>query len=160
MNSLIPDCGSSLNRSVFTYENNDDSLQVTDHICTANLSLDSNSNSLSHSINSRTKTVKIPGKRQKHVRKACIHCKKAHLACDEARPCKRCLHLGKTDCIDVEHKRRGRPRSSPEKKRVAQMSVPQEYMICGTNNFVDGSVYSIETSGTLNLPEIELDKAE
>ncbi len=51
----------------------------------------------------------------KHVGIACTHCKKAHLACDNSRPCKRCTRLGKTDCIDVEHKRRGRPRTSPEK---------------------------------------------
>jgi hypothetical protein len=56
-------------------------------------------------------------KRQKHVGRACVHCKKAHLACDESRPCKRCLHLGKTDCVDVEHKRRGRPKISPEKRK-------------------------------------------
>lgn len=59
---------------------------------------------------------KDANKRQKHVKKACVHCKKAHLACDEERPCRRCVHLGKTDCVDVEHKRRGRPRSSPEKR--------------------------------------------
>ncbi|KAJ3329622.1 hypothetical protein HDU91_003817, partial [Kappamyces sp. JEL0680] len=52
--------------------------------------------------------------RPKHVGKACVHCKKAHLACDHGRPCKRCIHLGKTDCVDVEHKRRGRPRTIPD----------------------------------------------
>ncbi|KAI9199870.1 uncharacterized protein BJ171DRAFT_199367 [Polychytrium aggregatum] len=53
----------------------------------------------------------VAPKRQRHVGKACIHCKKAHLACDSGRPCRRCKHMGKTDCIDVEHKKRGRPRS-------------------------------------------------
>ncbi|KAJ3031339.1 hypothetical protein HDV00_008376 [Rhizophlyctis rosea] len=48
----------------------------------------------------------------RHVNRACTHCKKAHLACDAARPCKRCAHSGRADCVDVEHKRRGRPRSS------------------------------------------------
>ena len=158
MNGLIPDSG-SLNHSVFNYEGSNGAvLHAPDHICTANLSLDSCSNSHSHSIVSRSKSTKIPGKRQKHVRKACIHCKKAHLACDEARPCKRCVHLGKTDCIDVEHKRRGRPRSSPEKKRVSQISMSQDYLLCGTDSFVDGTVYSIEPQ--LNLSEIELDKAK
>jgi len=57
----------------------------------------------------------LAAKRAKHVGKACIHCKKAHLACDSARPCKRCFHLGKLDCVDVEHKRRGRPRNAPDK---------------------------------------------
>lgn len=56
-------------------------------------------------------------KKHKHVGRACIHCKKAHLACDNARPCKRCVHLGKHDCVDVEHKRRGRPRSNFDKRR-------------------------------------------
>ena len=64
-------------------------------------------------------------KRHKHVRKACVHCKKAHLACDEGRPCRRCIHLGKTDCVDVEHKRRGRPRTSPEKKKM-QMDMKRQ----------------------------------
>ncbi|TPX35708.1 hypothetical protein SmJEL517_g01886 [Synchytrium microbalum] len=56
-------------------------------------------------------------KRQKHVGKACVHCKKAHLACDDARPCRRCAHMGRLDCVDVEHKRRGRPRNSGTKNR-------------------------------------------
>ncbi|KAG0226325.1 hypothetical protein BGW42_003760 [Actinomortierella wolfii] len=46
-----------------------------------------------------------------HVPSACINCKKAHLACDISRPCKRCISVGKDDtCRDVEHKKRGRPK--------------------------------------------------
>ncbi|SAM02569.1 hypothetical protein [Absidia glauca] len=46
-----------------------------------------------------------------HVRTACINCKKAHLACDAERPCKRCISVGKTDsCYDIQHKKRGRPK--------------------------------------------------
>ncbi|KAF9974008.1 hypothetical protein BGZ73_002705 [Actinomortierella ambigua] len=46
-----------------------------------------------------------------HVPSACINCKKAHLACDISRPCKRCVSVGKDDtCRDVEHKKRGRPK--------------------------------------------------
>ncbi|KAI7829457.1 hypothetical protein BC939DRAFT_27238 [Gamsiella multidivaricata] len=46
-----------------------------------------------------------------HVPSACINCKKAHLACDLSRPCKRCISVGKDDtCRDVEHKKRGRPK--------------------------------------------------
>ncbi|ORX92520.1 hypothetical protein K493DRAFT_303261 [Basidiobolus meristosporus CBS 931.73] len=61
--------------------------------------------------------------KKKNVGRACVHCKKAHLACDESRPCKRCVHLGKSFCIDVEHKRRGRPKLSTNKKNGA---VPME----------------------------------
>ncbi|KAI8082977.1 uncharacterized protein BX664DRAFT_388095 [Halteromyces radiatus] len=46
-----------------------------------------------------------------HVRTACVNCKKAHLACDAERPCKRCISVGKTDsCYDIQHKKRGRPK--------------------------------------------------
>ncbi|EST07030.2 PAS domain protein [Kalmanozyma brasiliensis GHG001] len=46
-----------------------------------------------------------------HVPSACLNCKRAHLACDVGRPCRRCINLGKSDtCIDVQHKKRGRPR--------------------------------------------------
>ncbi|CAI4210617.1 unnamed protein product [Parascedosporium putredinis] len=37
--------------------------------------------------------------------------RQAHLRCDAQRPCSRCLMNGKEDsCIDVQHKKRGRPR--------------------------------------------------
>ncbi|CED82032.1 Zn(2)-C6 fungal-type DNA-binding domain [Phaffia rhodozyma] len=42
---------------------------------------------------------------------ACRPCKKAHLACDDSRPCKRCVTLSKVDlCVDVVQKKRGRPK--------------------------------------------------
>lgn len=158
MGSIMPDTGHSLNHSVFNYDGNGgESLHGTDHISTANLSLEQSSTQHSHNTISRSKSTKLLGKRQKHVRKACIHCKKAHLACDEGRPCKRCLHLGKPDCIDVEHKRRGRPRSSPEKKRTAQIPTSQEYMAA---HFGESNLYPAGTQGMLSLSGIELDKTE
>jgi hypothetical protein len=36
-----------------------------------------------------------------HVARACQNCKKAHLSCDEARPCARCVASGKQVCIPV-----------------------------------------------------------
>ncbi|KAM5488505.1 hypothetical protein McanCB56680_000388 [Microsporum canis] len=45
-----------------------------------------------------------------HVASACVNCKRKHLGCDSARPCRRCVVAGKEDsCVDVTHKRRGRP---------------------------------------------------
>jgi hypothetical protein len=155
---LLSDAGNPLSHSVFNYDSNGgESMHCNDHISTANLSIEQSSNQHTHNIISRSKSTKTLGKRQKHVRKACIHCKKAHLACDEARPCKRCLHLGKPDCIDVEHKRRGRPRSSPEKKRPAQISTPQEYTEA---HFGGNNLYPPGTQGVLSLSGIELDKTE
>ncbi|TYJ53250.1 hypothetical protein B9479_006117 [Cryptococcus floricola] len=46
-----------------------------------------------------------------NVSSACGPCKRAHLACDVGRPCKRCINMGKQDqCEDVPHKKRGRPK--------------------------------------------------
>ncbi|RHZ47593.1 putative C6 transcription factor [Aspergillus thermomutatus] len=72
-----------------------------------------------------------------HVASACVNCKKKHLGCDSARPCRRCVLSGKevshsilvhimlgdigfvakismllkkkATCVDVTHKKRGRP---------------------------------------------------
>lgn len=53
-----------------------------------------------------------------HVPSACINCKKAHLACDMSRPCRRCVSLNKHDtCIDIKHKKRGRPKIVKDAKK-------------------------------------------
>jgi hypothetical protein len=52
----------------------------------------------------------IHNKKGRNVDKACNHCKRSHLRCDDMRPCKRCVSTGKTGCKDVEHKPRGRPK--------------------------------------------------
>lgn len=49
-------------------------------------------------------------KKGRNVDKACNHCKRSHLRCDNVRPCRRCVATGKTGCQDVKHKPRGRPR--------------------------------------------------
>ncbi|KUJ06962.1 uncharacterized protein LY89DRAFT_661113 [Mollisia scopiformis] len=49
-----------------------------------------------------------------HVASACVPCKRAHL---RQRPCSRCLSNGKEDaCVDVQHKKRGRPRLRDERE--------------------------------------------
>ncbi|KAI9032791.1 ribose 5-phosphate isomerase A-domain-containing protein [Phycomyces nitens] len=68
-----------------------------------------------------TPRKKRPSKAQVPV--ACVNCKKAHLACDLSRPCKRCVCVGKSDtCHDIQPKKRGRPklgerREGPTKQR-------------------------------------------
>ena len=53
----------------------------------------------------------------RNVDKACNHCKRSHLRCDNMRPCRRCIATGKTGCKDVEHKPRGRPRLNKNIKK-------------------------------------------
>ncbi|CAH1755819.1 9483_t:CDS:2 [Entrophospora sp. SA101] len=63
-----------------------------------------------------TTTATLKRTNKTHVPSACINCKRAHLACDVARPCKRCVALGKVDsCIDIKHKKRGRPKLKDKK---------------------------------------------
>ncbi|CAO3613101.1 unnamed protein product [Mucor hiemalis] len=86
-------------------------IQVS-HISSSNkITLNKVANSSSASV-----TKKKPSKTT-HVPTACINCKKAHLACDLSRPCKRCTALDKCDtCVDIKHKKRGRPKLTATKK--------------------------------------------
>ena len=59
------------------------------------------------STSASTSTI---SKKGRNVDKACNHCKRSHLRCDNVRPCRRCVATGKTGCQDVKHKPRGRPR--------------------------------------------------
>ncbi|KAI8385773.1 hypothetical protein BD560DRAFT_443794 [Blakeslea trispora] len=52
----------------------------------------------------------LPTKKGRNVDKACNHCKRSHLRCDDMRPCRRCVATGRTGCKDVQHKPRGRPK--------------------------------------------------
>ncbi|KAL5044161.1 hypothetical protein BDW71DRAFT_107977 [Aspergillus fruticulosus] len=59
---------------------------------------------------SRALPQKTTRRTKAHVASACVNCKKKHLGCDPARPCRRCVLSGKADtCVDVTHKKRGRP---------------------------------------------------
>ncbi|KAJ5805401.1 uncharacterized protein N7503_003003 [Penicillium pulvis] len=59
---------------------------------------------------SRSLAPKSTRRTKAHVASACVNCKKKHLGCDPARPCRRCVLAGKAaSCVDVTHKKRGRP---------------------------------------------------
>ncbi|KAJ2136937.1 hypothetical protein IW136_003713 [Coemansia sp. RSA 678] len=64
-----------------------------------------------------------------HVPSACTNCKKAHLACDLQRPCQRCVNSGRCDsCKDVQHKKRGRPRTKDKRATAAEQSPMETQM--------------------------------
>ena len=87
-----------------------------------------------------------PGRKSRgHVASACINCKKAHLSCDVQRPCSRCVSSGKQvrsdplnehsatwslltfveeTCVDVQHKKRGRPRLRDENEFQVEQMMP------------------------------------
>jgi hypothetical protein len=47
-------------------------------------------------------------KRGTYTKKACANCRKSHSACDAGRPCRRCLQLGLTDCMEAQRKSKKR----------------------------------------------------
>ncbi|OUM61993.1 hypothetical protein PIROE2DRAFT_62189 [Piromyces sp. E2] len=64
-------------------------------------------------------------RRKTHVTRACSNCKKAHLACDVARPCKHCVNFGRADtCVDAIAKKRGRPKLKIEVCQMPQHLLP------------------------------------
>ncbi|CAG8498237.1 800_t:CDS:2, partial [Acaulospora morrowiae] len=69
-----------------------------------------------------------------HVPSACVNCKKAHLACDVSRPCKRCVALGKVEtCVDIKHKKRGRPKLKDKKQYPYDTHATADAKTWGTN---------------------------
>ncbi|KAH7165495.1 hypothetical protein EDB81DRAFT_638935 [Dactylonectria macrodidyma] len=62
--------------------------------------------------NQQMTSPKSQRKTKGHVASACVPCKRAHLRVIAAqRPCSRCITNGKEEsCVDVQHKKRGRPR--------------------------------------------------
>ncbi|GAN04236.1 transcription factor [Mucor ambiguus] len=54
----------------------------------------------------KTEQTKPAGQRKKKAARACIHCQKAHLTCDDSRPCQRCIKRNlATTCTDGARKK-------------------------------------------------------
>ncbi|CAO3639354.1 unnamed protein product [Mucor fragilis] len=71
-----------------------------------------------NSTPSTASTTATTCKKGRNVDKACNHCKRSHLRCDNVRPCRRCVATGKVGCQDVKHKPRGRPRLQKKRNSV------------------------------------------
>lgn len=96
-----------------------------------------------------------------HVASACVPCKKAHLRCDAQRPCARCVSHGKEDtCVDVRHKKRGRPRLRDDRESrmdAARFGHSQDGGERKTPNIRPASMaqppfYDSPSSGALSAP--------
>ncbi|PYH94905.1 hypothetical protein BO71DRAFT_483390 [Aspergillus ellipticus CBS 707.79] len=87
-----------------------------------------------------------PTRRTKaHVASACVNCKKKHLGCDPARPCRRCVLSGKeATCVDVLHKKRGRP---PLKAEEASLRTYAAHM---DNRATSGEQHGSQSRRTLH----------
>jgi PAS domain-containing protein len=68
-------------------------------------------------LSNNSQPIDLDSKSKKpRVKKACLHCQRLHVSCDNGRPCLRCATRG-LDCQDYVPKRRGRKRiNSPEEE--------------------------------------------
>lgn len=104
--------------------------------------LESSTNSIDVT-NGQTKPSKSQQKKNRvRVSKACTQCQSAHMSCDNARPCKRCIDKGHPhQCQDAISKKRGRKKGGSNEmktdphrlllevvKRNAEMNDPQKKM--------------------------------
>ncbi|KAL5523670.1 hypothetical protein ACEPAG_7843 [Sanghuangporus baumii] len=54
----------------------------------------------------RPPTKQREGPKKKKAQRACAHCQKAHLTCDDSRPCQRCIKRGMADkCVEGHRKK-------------------------------------------------------
>jgi len=72
------------------------------------MSLDTKINSSTKIISNKTSSNESSlGKRRNQVSRACSNCRKTHAACDNERPCTRCVtHNQSETCVDVPRKKR------------------------------------------------------
>lgn len=100
----------------------------------------SSSNSNPKLVLGTTRSRRAP---KSHVVSACVNCKSAHLACDVQRPCNRCVQMGKVDsCVDVQHKKRGRPRlfkQEEESSNPSSMSMSTSTPTLSSSSIQQGS---------------------
>ncbi|KAL9039784.1 MAG: hypothetical protein Q9214_004735 [Letrouitia sp. 1 TL-2023] len=93
-------------------------------------SIDDLSSNVQDSPEAHQLTSGAPGvarRAKAHVPSACVNCKRKHLACETKRPCNRCLQNGKeATCVDVQHKKRGRPRLR-EEETLREVGLGSEY---------------------------------
>ncbi|KAI0374068.1 hypothetical protein BV20DRAFT_962030 [Pilatotrama ljubarskyi] len=48
------------------------------------------------------------GPKKKKASRACFHCQKAHLTCDDSRPCQRCIKRGMADNCTEGHRKKAK----------------------------------------------------
>lgn len=110
-------------------------------------------NTSSHSAYTDADSTANSGKR-KNVSVACSNCARRHVACDNQRPCQRCVKHGKADCcMDMEHKRKGRPPIHPEDLEARKkMKMEAKLMAAAAaSRHPSSTAYSVSTIGASSI---------
>ncbi|KAI9316840.1 hypothetical protein BX666DRAFT_1947429 [Dichotomocladium elegans] len=90
--------------------------------------------------------------RRKKATRACSHCQKAHLTCDDSRPCQRCIKRGlESTCADGARKR-AKYLQDDEYGTLATLglesSVPFNANIASRKRFTADIICSLDAVGT------------
>ncbi|KAG2387808.1 hypothetical protein C9374_001402 [Naegleria lovaniensis] len=85
-----------------------------------------------------TSTSKKEKKRKPYVKRACLSCHSAHVACDSERPCRRCKKKG-IPCVDYIPSKKSKSKASTSDDESEQQQVPEhdhQYSEPSNNNAV------------------------
>jgi PAS domain-containing protein len=134
-------------------------IAATDPTSSASMSAAASiSSSVSDTATTTTTTTTTPAVPVRRVRKrrvpptkvarACVHCKNAHITCEEKRPCTRCIKKGLQDsCVDA-----------PRKARKYLLGIDNEALAFANTNTSTKTITTSSVTADLPLPHInELD---
>lgn len=100
------------------------------------------------------------GQKKKKAARACVHCQKAHLTCDDSRPCQRCIKRNlATTCTDGARKKAKYLQEIEDTKSISSStysthsSTPvQPYLTDNTNTFQPQLYMDTEANSTNTMP--------
>ncbi|KAI8974465.1 hypothetical protein BDB01DRAFT_806678 [Pilobolus umbonatus] len=106
----------------------------------------------------KSETTKSVQKKKKAAR-ACVHCQKAHLTCDDSRPCQRCIKRNlATTCTDGARKKAKYLQEIEDTKSISSSNYSthsntpvQPYIADTTNNFQPQVYMDTDTNSASNL---------
>ncbi|KAM3581949.1 Transcriptional regulator of nonfermentable carbon utilization [Umbelopsis sp. WA50703] len=112
--------------SNYTYSQQQDQLQRLQEHSSSHRSHSENHSSEADQDSKDTNGQQATSKKKKKATRACFHCQKAHLTCDDSRPCQRCIKrdLANT-CTDGIRKRAKYLQDTEDTMPMSDMSSPQ-----------------------------------
>ncbi|KAG1350063.1 hypothetical protein G6F63_003868 [Rhizopus arrhizus] len=92
------------------------------------------------------------GPRKKKATRACIHCQKAHLTCDDSRPCQRCIKRNlSTTCTDGARKKAKYLQDIDETINTPTTAYsPQTSVSTSTSSFGPGEINEFQSQNFMN----------
>ncbi|EIE83376.1 hypothetical protein RO3G_08081 [Rhizopus delemar RA 99-880] len=98
------------------------------------------------------------GPRKKKATRACIHCQKAHLTCDDSRPCQRCIKRNlSTTCTDGARKKAKYLQDIDETINTPTTAYsPQTSVSTPTSSFGPGETNEFQSQNFMNSGNVDM----